>query len=215
MKRFWKWTLVGIGVLVVGIGGLALLFVQSMQSDPDEEAKAIQLAEQYVAERFDNAELTTEVTFDNMGNFPFKYAATAVDAVTGTEFFVYADETTGEVVDTFLASKWEDDVTDVIEDSVMMAFGSDVTYDVFYDEVAVRQLDASAANPLAYKTADVVPTILVTIHREPASGDEALIRTWMTALKESDMLRHAEVHVDYVAKNGEILNDGTPLILSF
>lgn len=55
----------------------------------------------------------------------------------------------------------------------------------------------------------------MTIHREPASGDEALVLTWMAALKESDMLRHAEVHVDYVAKNGEILNDGTPLILSF
>ncbi|WP_404284939.1 hypothetical protein [Exiguobacterium aurantiacum] len=215
MRRFWKWTLAGIGVLVVGIGGLVFAFNQSMQSDPDEEAKAIQLAEPYVAERFDNAELTTEVTFDNMGNFPFEYAATAVDSVTGTEFFVYADETTGEVVDTFLASKWEDDVTDVIEDSVMTAFGHDVTYDVFYDEVAVRQLDASAANPLAYKTTDVVPTILVTIHREPASGDEALVRTWMAALKESDMLRRAEVHVDYIAKNGEILNDGTPLILSF
>ncbi|WP_138859085.1 type IV pilus modification PilV family protein [Exiguobacterium mexicanum] len=215
MRRFWKGTLIAIGVLAVGMGGLAFMFNQSMQSDSDEEAKAIQLAEPYVAERFDNAELTTEVTFDNMGNFPFEYAATAVDSVTGTEFFVYADETTGEVVDTFLASKWEDDVTDAIEDSVMTAFGSDVTYDVFYDEVAVRQLDASAANPFAYKTADVVPTILMTIHREPASGDEALVRTWMTALKESDMLRRAEVHVDYVAKNGEILNDGTPLILSF
>ncbi|WP_396128335.1 hypothetical protein [Exiguobacterium mexicanum] len=55
----------------------------------------------------------------------------------------------------------------------------------------------------------------MTIHREPASGDEALVRTWMAALKDSDMLRRAEVHVDYVAKNGEILNDGTPLILSF
>ncbi|TCI62854.1 hypothetical protein [Exiguobacterium sp. SH0S2] len=85
----------------------------------------------------------------------------------------------------------------------------------FYDEVTLRQLGASAANPFAHKTADVVPTILVTIHREPASGDEALVRTWMTALKESDMLRHAEVHVDYVAKNGEILNDGPSLILSF
>lgn len=174
MRRFWKWTLAGIGVLVVGIGGLVFAFNQSMQSDPDEEAKAIQLAEPYVAERFDNAELTTEVTFDNMGNFPFEYAATAVDSVTGTEFFVYADETTGEVVDTFLASKWEDDVTDVIEDSVITAFGSDVTYDVFYDEVAVRELDTSVANSLAYKTADVVPTILMTIHREPALGDEAL-----------------------------------------
>ncbi|TCI39346.1 hypothetical protein EVJ29_01545 [Exiguobacterium sp. SH4S7] len=163
MKRFWKWALAGIGILVVGIGVLVFVFNQSMQSDPDEEEKAIQLAEPYVAERFDNAELTTEVTFDNMGNFPFEYATTAVDSVTGTEFFVYADETTGEVVDTFLASKWGNDVTDVIEDSVMSAFGRDVTYDVFYDEVAVRQLDASAANPLAYKTADVVPTILVTI----------------------------------------------------
>ncbi|MGE9213848.1 type IV pilus modification PilV family protein [Exiguobacterium aurantiacum] len=146
MRRFWKGTLIAIGVLAVGMGGLAFMFNQSMQSDPDEEAKAIELAEPYVAERFDNAELTTEVTFDNMGNLPFEYAATAVDSVSGTEFFVYADETTGEVVDTFLASKWEDDVTDAIEDSVMTAFGHDVTYDVFYDEVAVRQLDASAAN---------------------------------------------------------------------
>lgn len=39
------------------------------------------------------------------------------------------------------------------------------------------------------------------------------LSAWMAALKESDMLRHADVHVEYVAKNGEILNDGTPLIL--
>lgn len=69
--------------------------------------------------------------FDNMGNFPFEYATTTVDAVAGIEFFFYADETTEEVVDTFRESKLEDDVTDVIEDSIMTVFGRDVTYDVF------------------------------------------------------------------------------------
>lgn len=77
-----------------------------------------------------------------MGNLLFEYAITAVDTVTVTKFFVCADETTEEVVDTFLASKWEDDVIDVIKDSVMTTFGHDVTYDVFYDEVAIRQLGA-------------------------------------------------------------------------
>ena len=130
-----------------------------------------------------------------MGNVPFEYATTTVDAVAGTEFFVYADETTEEVVDTFRASKLEDDV--------------------FYDEVVLRQIDASVATPLVYKTADVVPTILLTLHRESKAGDEALVRTWMSALQENDILKRAEIRVDYTAKNGELLDDGTDLDLSF
>lgn len=215
MKRLWIGIGIACGVLLLGVGGLAFAFTQSMKPDADEEAKAIALAKPYVAERFNDAEVTTEVLYDNMGNFPFEYAATVVDGVTGTEFFVYADETTGELVDTFLASKWEDDVTSALEDSVETAFGPDVTYVVLYDEATLRDLDVSAANPLAYRTADVAPTILLTLHREPETGDEALVREWMRALQADDVLPRAEVHVDYTAETGEQLDDGTGLRLSF
>lgn len=56
MKRFWKWGLIAIRVLLVGMRGLIFAFNQSMQSDPDEEAEAIQFAEPYVAKGFDNAD---------------------------------------------------------------------------------------------------------------------------------------------------------------
>ncbi|MBR2757312.1 MAG: hypothetical protein IKD52_04330 [Exiguobacterium sp.] len=126
----------------------------------------MKMAESYVLERFKDAEVTEDVLFDNMGNFPFEYAAIVVDSVTGTEFYVYENESTGEIVDTFLSSKWEDAVTEVIEDSIDTAFGADVTYIVLYDEESTRQLDVSSANPII---ADVSPTILLTLHRDPES----------------------------------------------
>ncbi|MBR2075988.1 MAG: hypothetical protein IKF69_10195 [Exiguobacterium sp.] len=126
----------------------------------------MKMAESYVLERFKDAEVTEGVLFDNMGNFPFEYAAIVVDSVTGTEFYVYENESTGEIVDTFLSSKWEDEVTEAIEDSIDTAFGGDVTYVILYDEESTRQLDVSSANPII---ADVSPTILLTLHRDPES----------------------------------------------
>ncbi len=37
----------------------------------------------------------------------------------------------------------------------------------------------------------------------------------MSALQENDILQRAEIRVDYTAKNGELLDDGTGLDLSF
>ncbi|MCV9899898.1 MULTISPECIES: hypothetical protein [unclassified Exiguobacterium] len=215
MKRYLKWLLAGFGVIVIGVAGLVFAFYRSMQPDPDEEAKVMKMAESYVLERFKDAEVTEDVLFDNMGNFPFEYAAIVVDSVTGTEFYVYENESTGEIVDTFLSSKWEDAVTEAIEDSIDTAFGADVTYVVLYDEESIRQLDVSSANPIAYQTADVSPTIILTLHREPEADDEERVRTWMSALQENDILKRAEIRVDYTAKNGELLDDGTGLDLSF
>ena len=215
MKRYLKWLLAGFGVIVIGVAGFVFAFYRSMQPDPDEETKVMKMAESYVLERFKDAEVTEDVLFDNMGNFPFEYAAIAVDSVTGTEFYVYENESTGEIVDTFLSSKWEDAVTEAIEDSIDTAFGADVTYVVLYDEESIRQLDVSSANPIAYQTADVSPTILLTLHREPEADDEELVRTWMSALQENDILKRAEIRVDYTAKNVELLDDGTGLDLSF
>lgn len=133
-------------MIVIGVAGLVFAFYQSMQPDPDEEAKVMKMAESYVIERFKDAEVTEDVLFDNMGNFPFEYAAIAVDSVTGTEFYVYENESTGEIVDAFRSSKWEDEVTEAIEDSIDTAFGGDVTYVILYDEESTRQLDVSSAN---------------------------------------------------------------------
>ena len=51
-------------------------------------------------------------------------------------------------------------------------------------------------------------------HREPKAEDETLVRTWMSSLQESDILRQADIRVDYTAKNGEILDDDSGLNLS-
>ncbi|WP_074036315.1 hypothetical protein [Exiguobacterium profundum] len=59
------------------------------------------------------------------------------------------------------------------------------------------------------------PTILLTLHREMKADDEERVRTWMFALQYNGILKRAEIRVDYTAKNGELLDDGTGLDLSF
>ena len=45
-----------------------------------------------------------------MGNFGFEYAAMARDKESNTQFLVYYDDVRNQLVDTYIAEKWEDDL---------------------------------------------------------------------------------------------------------
>ncbi|TCI47958.1 MULTISPECIES: hypothetical protein [unclassified Exiguobacterium] len=207
MGKFLKVTLIIVGVIVLGISVLAFSFVQSMKPDKDEEEKVKQQAEIYLEEHFDDQFEIYDVYFDNMGNFNFDYAAEVVDKRNQTRFFVYYDETTRQMIDTYAADKWADELEKEITPYVKQNFGD--TTDVFalYDEEIGNKLGLEPSNPGSYKEHDAVPTIGITLRRKKQDDDEALFNDFISYLKTEDKLQHGYVMVDYIAENGELLEE--------
>ena len=113
MNKYLKVILGVVGVILLGIGLLVVAFVSEMKPDKDEEKIKIQ-AKQYLEEKFnDNFEIY-DTLYDNMGNFGFEYAAKVRDKKTNTQFLVYYNDETEQMVDTYIADKWAKDLENEI-----------------------------------------------------------------------------------------------------
>lgn len=208
MGKVLKVILIIFGVIVLGISVFAFLFIQSMKPDKDEEEKVKQQAEIYLEEHFDDQFKIDDVLFDNMGNhFNFDYAAKVRNEKDQTEFFVYYDETTKQMVDTYAADKWADELEKAITPYVKKKFGDTTNIFVLYDEKIVAKLKLEPSNPGSYKEHDAIPTIGITLRRKKQDNDEALFNEFISYLKTEDKLQHGYVMVDYVAENGELLEE--------
>ena len=64
-----------------------------------------------------------------MGNFEFEYAAKVRDKKTNTEFLVYYDDETEQMMDTYIADKWAKDLESEIRPFIKENF--EETTDVF------------------------------------------------------------------------------------
>ena len=114
MNKYLKITLGVLGVILLGIGLLVVAFVLEMKPDKDEEEEVKIQAEQYLEDKFnDNFEIY-DTLYDNMGNFGFEYAAKVRDKKTNTQFLVYYDDETKQMVDTYIADKWANDLENEI-----------------------------------------------------------------------------------------------------
>ena len=66
-----------------------------------------------------------------MGNFGFEYAAKVRDKKTNTEFLVYYDDETEQMVDTYIADKWADDLETEIRPFIKENFGETTDFHRF------------------------------------------------------------------------------------
>ena len=115
MNKYLKIILGVVGVILLGIGLLVVAFVSDMKPDKDEEEKIKIQAKQYLEDKFnDNFEIY-DTLYDNMGNFGFEYAAKVRDKKTNTEFLVYYNDETEQMVDTYIADKWAKDLENEIQ----------------------------------------------------------------------------------------------------
>ena len=206
MNKFLKVTLIVVGVIILGIAILVFSFVQSMKPDKEEEEKVKIQAEEYLEVEFnDNFEIY-DTFYDNMGNFGFEYAATARDKRSNMQFLIYYDEGTEQMVDTYIAEKWADELENEIRPYIKENFGETTVFQVYYDDEIGKELGIDFANLESYKD-NVAPTIRVTLPRKKSGEDEKLFNEFLSFLNSEDKLQQGTVIVDYVAENGEILED--------
>ena len=142
-----------------------------------------------------------------MGNFNFEYAAKARDKRSNTQFLVYYDEGTEQMVDTYIADKWADDLENEIRHYIKENFGETTDFHVYYEDKIGKELGIDSTNLESYKDFNVAPTIRITIPRKKSGEDEKLFNEFISFLNSEDKLQQGTVIVGYVAENGEILED--------
>ena len=213
---------VGLGVLTIAI--LAFSFVQAMKSDAKEEEKVRQQAEQYLREHFEAGTTSIyDVLFDNMGNFDFEYAAKVHHENYGTNFLVYHDEDTGQMVDTFISDKWRDDAEKAIQPYINEMLGESLTLkdrepiidsddwdeieafmkgkveiNVLFDDRIGKELDVDPNNPVSYAELGASPDIIIiTIPRKKQANDEAIFNEIIQSIQGEGIV-HGNIRFEYI-----------------
>lgn len=220
-----------IGVLILlGVSALAIVIIsfafwQAMKSDPDEEKRVKDEAEQYIVEHFVDEVTVLDTLFDGMGNFDgFEYAAVARHEKSGTDFLIYHDDYTGQMTDTFIISKWEDEAEASIkpyieerlgealtrQDSAPIIDGDDwdeieaqmkgkIEIFVMFDEQKVEKADVDINNPVSYNEANVNPSLIrIDLPREKQADDDQVFNNLIDSLKADGIVEHSTLRVEYI-----------------
>ncbi|WHY79993.1 hypothetical protein QNH20_12975 [Neobacillus sp. WH10] len=208
MNKYLKITLGVLAVILLGIGLLVVAFVLEMKPDKDEEEKIKIQAEQYLEDKFnDNFEIY-DTLYDNMGNFEFEYAAKVREKKTNTQFLVYYDDETNQMVDTYIADKWADDLETEIRPFMKKTFGETTDLFVFFtNEKIGQEFSIAPINPRSYKEFDVSPTIRISVPRKRSDWDEKNLNELISFLKSEVKLQNGSVIMEYISENGVILDD--------
>ncbi|MBG9454633.1 hypothetical protein ABE61_11360 [Lysinibacillus sphaericus] len=208
MNKYLKITLSILGVILLGIGILVVTFILEMKPDKEKEEKARIQAEQYLEDHFnDNFEIY-DTLYDNMGNFEFEYAAKAMDKKTNTAFLVYYDDETKQMVDTYIADKWANDLKSEMRPFVTKNLGETTDFFVsFTNDNIGQELGIDPLNPKSYKEFDVAPIIRITVTRKKSEDDERILNEFIAFLKSEDKLQHGSIAMSYIDEKGVILDD--------
>lgn len=208
LNKYLKITLSILGVILLGIGILVVTFILEMKPDKEKEEKARIQAEQYLEDHFnDNFEIY-DTLYDNMGNFEFEYAAKAMDKKTNTAFLVYYDDETKQMVDTYIADKWANDLKSEMRPFVTKNFGETTDFFVsFTNDNIGQELGIDPLNPKSYKEFDVAPIIRITVTRKKSEDDERILNEFIAFLKSEDKLQHGSIAMSYIDEKGVILDD--------
>jgi len=213
---------VGIGVIAIAI--LAFSFDQAMKGDPDEEEKVRQQAEQYLREHFEAGTTSVyDAVYDNMGNSNFEYAANVHHEKYGTNFLVYFDEETGQMMDTFIAHKWRDDAEKAIQPYINEKLGESLTLkdrepiidsndwdeieafmkgkveiSVLFDDRIGKELDVDPNNPVSYAELGASPDIIIiTIPRKKQANDDAIFNEIIQSIQGEGIV-HGNIRFEYI-----------------
>ena len=225
LKKVLLGLLIFVGLGVVTLAILAFSFGEAMKSDAKEEEKVRQQAERYLRENFEAGTTSIyDVLFDNMGNFDFEYAAKVHHENYGTNFLVYHDEATGQMVDTFIADKWRDDAEKAIQPYINEMLGESLTSQemqpivngddwdeireqlrgkielyVIFDEHAVAELNVDRNNPVSYNEMNISPDLIsLTIWRDKQDDDERKFNDIITTIQTEGIVQHGDFQVEYI-----------------
>ncbi len=208
MNKYLKISIGILGAILVGIGILVVTFILEMKPDKDKEEEVRNQAEQYLEDNFNDNFEVYDTVYDNMGNFEFEYAAKVRDKKTNTEFLVYYDDETKQMVDTYIADKWANDLKSEIRPFINENFGETSDFFVFFTNDTIGQeLGIDPLNPKSYKEFDVAPIIRITVTRKKSEDDEKILHEFIAFLKSEDKLQHGSIAMSYIDEKGVILDD--------
>lgn len=208
MKIFLKITLSILGVILIGVGLIVFDFLLEMKPDKDKEEEVRIQAEQYLEDNFNENFEIYDTLYDNMGNFGFEYAAKVRDKKTNIEFLAYFDDETKQMVDTYIADKWEKDLKSEIYPFIEESFGETTDFFVYFTNDTIgRELDIDPLKPKSYKEFDVAPIIRITVPRKKSDDDEKILKELIASLKSEDKLKHGSFAMSYIDEKGVILDD--------
>lgn len=207
VNKLVKVTFIVLGIIILGISILVFSFVQSMKPDKDEEQKVKLQAEQYLKDNFNHNFEVYDALYDNMGKFRFEYAAKVRDKITKTQFLVYYDDETNQMVDTYIAKKWANDLESEIQSFIEENLKETTDVHAYFDDKIGKELGIDPINPRSFKDFDITPTVRITVSRKKSGGDEKVLNELISFLKSESKLEHGSVIMEYIAENGVILDD--------
>ncbi|PQD93910.1 hypothetical protein CYL18_17280 [Pradoshia eiseniae] len=197
-----------LGAIVAGIGLLIVSFLLGMTPDKDKEEQVRIQAEQYLEEYFNDNFEVYDTLFDNMGNFEFEYAAKVREKITNTQFLVYYDDEKKQMVDTYIADKWTNDIKTEIGPFIKENLKETTDFHVFFNNETIgNELGIDPLNPKSYAEFDVAPTIRITVPRKKSDEDEKFVDEFISFLQSEGKLQSGSVIIEYIAEDGPILDD--------
>ncbi|HCN56709.1 MAG TPA: hypothetical protein DIS82_01025 [Exiguobacterium sp.] len=207
MNAFAKKVLSLFGLMVVMSGLVVFLYVQSMEPDEPEADRVVRETKSYIAKHFKQAELEGAF-YDAAGKYSdFDYAVQLQDPKTDTEFFVYIDQQTKKVTDTYLSEQWSQELTEQIRPLVETIFGPGTAYKAMYYQDAVQQLKLDPSSSSEYQKAKIPPFITITLQRDRLPTEEKNLNRLATAIKKQKLLRHGNLATEYINEKGVLRED--------
>jgi hypothetical protein len=193
-----------IGIAII-IAILAVSFIIGMSPDSEKEDAIKNKASSYLSENFNGDFEIFDTLYDNMGNFEFEYAAKARNTNNGVEFFIYEDDETRKLIDTYVSDKWREELENDIRAYLEENFTDVHDYFALFDNEIGKELSIDASEPGSYKEHEVSPLIRIDVAREKEEQDDKQFNAFVSYLQEEGILEHGTVIFSYVAESGAIL----------
>lgn len=198
-------------------GGFIMLFVilifsfrMGMEGNDTKLEEIMREANVYVKEKFQKKMTVLESIYDSGGNFPyFDYAAKVrSDEDENLVFFVFYNEKTEQLEDSYVSSKWEKALQSDLTPYLKKEWGAIENLRVFYDERVGYKLNIDANKIPEYHQVNEKPTILFAVPRKKDSKDEEHFNKTIDFIKNQLNLKHAHISVNYMENGGILESEG-------
>lgn len=200
MKRVAKGLVLIISLVIIVVVGAIFIFNQSLKPDEDKEEKVKVEAKKYLKTHFTDSTVIYDTLYDNMGNFPFEYAAKVTNEKDQTNFLVYYNDEVNEMEDSYISSKWESQLNKKVHPYIIQKFEPLDELIVFYDAQVGKTYNINPNIATSYKDYNASPSITISIARKPKKEDAETFSEMVSFLKKEAELKHGTVTLNYVKK---------------
>jgi len=200
MKRVAKGLVLIISIVIIVVVGAIFIFNQSLKPDEDKEEKVKVEAKKYLKTHFTDSTVIYDTLYDNMGNFPFEYAAKVTNEKDQTNFLVYYNDEVNEMEDSYISSKWESQLNKKVRPYIIQKFEPLDELIVFYDAQVGKTYNINPNIATSYKDYNASPSITISIARKPKKEDAETFSEMVSFLKKEAELKHGTVTLNYVKK---------------